>query len=283
MKSRVSLRVAASVILAGAAAVAAVQPAQAFTYTGTPALAAATCSPKLQGLFLSPASVPGGAPSIVTVTLTCAAPKAETIALSGFPGTRVPQKLRVPAGKNKASGRVTTLTRRSVRSGWITGKFGGRSRRARLRVSVTPKTCKSPALSAVSLPGLAYVGDRVVLSVKLTCPSASAVRLSLASADAPASAPLIQPRATATIGAYYRTASIVLVPKAYLPGQYKSTVSVRHGTKTLSRTITVDPGLSEFANNGDSCSPDAVNLSIFFTGEVPAGGLTVKLRSDNAA
>ena len=78
--------------------------------------------------------------------------------------------------------------------------------------------------------------------------------------------------------------NVVLTPKTYEPGQYKSTVSVRYGGRTLSAPITVDPGLSGFVNSPDSCSPNSVDLSIFFTGEVPAGGLTVKLKSsDNAA
>jgi len=86
-----------------------------------------------------------------------------------------------------------------------------------------------------------------------------------------------------TIGAYYQAVNVVLAPKTYEPGQYRSTVSVRYGGKTISRTITVDPGLSQFANSPDSCSPNSVNLYIFFTGEVPSGGLTVKLKSDNVA
>lgn len=219
----------------------------------------------------------------MTATLTCAAHKAQTITLKGFPGTRVPAALHVAADKVSAAGTITTATRNTVVRGWITGTLGKTSRRALLTVSATPKTCQSPALSAVSLPSLAYVGDHVVLRVKLTCTPARGVRISLASTDAPAAAPVIPVPATVTIGAYYRTVNIVLAPKAYRPGQYKSTVTVRYGGRNLSRTITVDPGLSEFVNSPDSCSPNSVNLSIFFTGEVPSSGLTVKLKSDNAA
>ena len=75
--------------------------------------------------------------------------------------------------------------------GWITGTLGKTSRRAQLTVGATPKTCQSPALSAASLPSLAYVGDHVVLGLKLTCTPAKAVRLSLTSTGAPAAAPAI--------------------------------------------------------------------------------------------
>jgi hypothetical protein len=279
----ISVRAIMTVSLLVAAVVICVQPAQAGQSARTRAVAAAACSPTLHGVSLSPASVPGGAPSTVTATLTCSAKKAQTITLKGFPGTRVPAALHVAAGRISATGTITTATRKAAVRGWIIGTLGKTSRRALLTVGVTPKTCKSPALSAASLPSLAYVGDHVVLAVKLTCTPARAVRLSLASTDAPTAAPVIPVPATVTIGAYYRAVNIVLAPKTYLPGQYRSTVSVRYGGRTISRTITVDPGLSEFANSPDSCSPDSVNLSIFFTGEIPSSGLTVKLKSDNAA
>jgi hypothetical protein len=219
----------------------------------------------------------------VTATLTCTAKKTQTISLKGFPGIRVPATLHVAAGKMSASGTITTATRKAAVRGWITGTLGRTARRARLTVGATPKTCAAPALLAVSLPSLAYVGDHVFLAVKLTCTPAKAIRLSLASTDATPSAPVIPVPATVTIGAYYHAVNIVLAPRAYEPGQYTSTVSVRYGGRAQSRTITVDPGLSGFANSPDSCSPNSVNLEIFFTGEVPSGGLTVKLKSDNAA
>lgn len=281
--TRMSVRAVAAVSLVVAAVVVCVQPARAVQPPRTRAVAAATCSHALRGLSLSPASVPGGAPSRVTATLTCAAKKAQAITLKGFPGVRVPAALVVAVGRISASGTITTATRKAAVRGWITGTLGTTTRRALLTVGVTPKTCRSPALSAISLPSLAHAGDHVVLGVKLTCTPARAVRLSLASASAPAPAPVVPVPATVTIGAYYRAVNIMLTPKAYLPGQYRSTVSVRYGGRNLSRTMTVDPGLSEFANSPDSCSPDSVNLSILFTGQVPAGGLIVKLRSDNAA
>ena len=285
MKTRVPIRVIAVVFLLVAAAVVSVsaQSAQAVEHAQTRAVAAATCSPTLRAISLSPASVPGGASSTVTATLTCTAKKAQTVTLKGFAGTRVPAALHVAAGKISATGTITTATRKATLRGWITGTLGKTTKRALLTVGVTPKTCGSPALSAVSLPSLAYVGDHVVLAVKLTCTPARAVRLSLASADTPAAAPRIPVPATATVGAYYGATNIVLAPKAYQPGQYKSTVSVHYGSKSLSRTITVDPGLSVFANSEDSCSPNSANPYIFFTGEIPSGGLTVKLKSNNSA
>jgi hypothetical protein len=274
---------AVAVVLPAAFLVLAVQPALAQQAALKTVAAPARCSPGLRSIALSPGSVPGGASTTATVVLTCAASKAQSVTLSGFPGTLFPRKLRVAAGKTEMSVTISTETRRHAAHGWITGKLGKTSRRVHLTIGVTPKTCKSPQLSGVSLPNLVYVGAHADLTVKLSCPSASAVRLSLASSGNPSSAPAIPAPAAVRVGAYFRTATFVLTPKAYLPGQYSARVSVHHGGRTLSRTITVDPGLSEFGNSPDSCSPNDVNLYLFFTGNVPAGGLTVKLRSSNAA
>jgi len=283
VKTRISLRAVAAVFFLAAALVISLQPAQAVQHARAQAVSAATCSPALRDISVSPESVPGGAPSTVTATLTCTARKAQTVSLTGFRGTRVPARLHIAAGHISASGTIITVTRKRAVRGWITGILGKSTRRGLLKIGETPKTCKSPALSAVSMPNLAYVGDHVVLAVKLTCTPAKAVRLSLTSTVVPASAPAIRLPATPTIGAYYRVVKIALAPVAYLPGQYKAKLSVRYGSKIRSRTITVDPGLSEFANSPDSCSPNSVNPYIYFTGNVPSGGLIVRLKSDNTA
>ena len=278
---RVAVGVVAAVSLLIAAVMMCAQPALAVP--SAPTTAAAVCSPTLKGISLSPASVPGGAPSMVTATLTCTPSKAVTITFKGFSGTRVPAALHVPAGKSAAWAAITTSTRKTAERGWITGILGKTSRRAELTVTATPKTCSSPALSAASLPSLAYVGDHVVLGLKLTCTTAKAVKLSLKPTVAAAGAPAIPVPATVTIGAYYQSVNVTLTPKTYELGQYKSTISVHYGARTYSRTITVDPGLSEFVNSPSSCSANSVYLNILFTGEIPSSGLTVKLKSSDSA
>jgi hypothetical protein len=284
MKSRNWISAVAAFLLVVAVAVVSAQPTQAAVrHARTQAAAIAACTPGLKSISLRPASVPGGAPSTVTATLTCAPTTAQTIALTGFSGAQVPASVQVPAGKISASGTITTATRTNAVSGSITGTLGQTSQQAVLAIRVTPKTCTSPALSAVSLPSLAYVGDHPALKVKLSCATASPVQVSLASTAAPASAPAVPVPATVTIGEYYSSASITLAPMAYEPGQYASTVSASYGGATLSSTVTVDPGLSVFSNSPDSCSPNDVNLEILFTGSIPSSGLTVNLKSDNPA
>jgi hypothetical protein len=238
----------------------------------------ATCSPSLQKVTLSPASVPGGAGSTVTATLSCATPRALTIGLKGFAGVSVPAALHVAAGKSRASAGIATATTKTARRGWIVATLGSVRREALLTVGVTPRTCASPVLSSATLPALAYVGDHPVLALRLSCAAGAAVRLSVTSSNASLPVP-----ATVTIGRYYSAVNVSLTPKAFQPGQYQSTITVHHATKTLTRAITVNPGLSIFTAQADSCSPNSIHPDILFTGLIPAGGLSVKLKSDNPA
>jgi hypothetical protein len=270
VKPRRSISGIAAFSLLVAGVVTAIQPAQATL--GAPA----ACSPTLRGVTLAPASVPGGASSTVTATVSCAPAKALTVALVGFNGAHVPSALHVAAGKTSASGTITTAARTKAMRGWITEKLGTASKRALLTIGVTPKTCKSPALSAISLPSLSFVGNRPVLAVKLSCVPAKAVRLSLKSTNANLPVP-----ATVTVGAYYGTASLALTPRAYQPGQYKSTVSVHDGTRTLAKAITVDPGLSLFSAPATILS-GPVQMRVSLTGKAPTGGTKVTLKSSSS-
>ncbi|MCW2929830.1 MAG: hypothetical protein JWM19_792 [Actinomycetia bacterium] len=246
---------------------------------------AAVCSPALAKVALSPASVPGGAGSTVTATLNCATPRALSVALKGFSGVRVPSVLHVAAGKTTGTAAIATATTTKAKRGWILATLGNVRREALLTIGVTPKTCKSPVLAATTLPTLAYVGDHPVLTVKLSCTAAATVKVTLTGSVTPSDASLTVPTSV-SIGKYYSVATVALSPKAYrgyMPGQYKAAVSARLGSRDLTRVMTVDPGLLIFDDTPDSCSPNDVSLDILFTGDVPAGGLTVKLKSSNAA
>jgi hypothetical protein len=275
---------AITALITGAAALS-LPLGSALTGPAAQASPAAVCSPALAKIALSPASVPGGAGSTVTATLSCATPKALSITLKGFSGVRVPSVLHVAAGKETGSAAIATATTSKAKRGWITATLGKVLREALLTVGVTPKTCKSPVLASATLPALAYVGDHPVLALKLSCTAAATVKITLTASvtpSGPSGASLPVP-ASVTIGKYYSAATVTLTLKAYEPGQYKATISARLGSRSFTRTITVDPGLASFTNSPDSCSPNDVNLDVLFTGILPAGGLTVKLKSNNAA
>jgi hypothetical protein len=240
--------------------------------------AAATCSPTLESVTLSPASVPGGASSTFTATLNCATPKALAISVKGFPGAKVPATLKVATGKKSGSVTITTATTKTARQGAITATLGKVSRGTHLAIDVTPVTCASPVLTSATLPALAYVGDHPVLAITLSCAASAPVRLSVTSSNANVPVP-----ATVTIGKFYSAASVRLTPKALDAGQYTSTIAVSLAAVTLSAAITVDPGLAKLELTPQSSGPNDFSTQILFTGGLPAGGEVVALKSDNAA
>jgi len=241
---------------------------------------AASCQPALSRLTLQPSTVPGGAPSKVTAILNCATPKALTISLRGFAGVTVPAALQVAAGKTAASGTIKTATTKTTRHGTIAATLGPVRKTAALTVAPTPKICTTPVLASFSLPALSYVGAHPVAAIKLSCAAAGTVRLTVRSSSKYLPIP-----ATVSIYKYYAAATVPLTPKAYQLGQYHATVYVRYGTRTLTRTITIDPGLASVSMTGGAGSPepDFVSFDVTLTGYAPAGGLTVKISSSNSA
>jgi hypothetical protein len=239
---------------------------------------AAVCHPALRGIALAHSSIPGGASDAARVTLSCAAPTAVLVRMHGFTGVMVPAAVSVARGKSSATATVRSVVSRVTRRGSVVAALGNVRRSAALTVTKTPPSCKSPALTRMSLAGLAYVGDHPVATIHLTCAPLTPIRLSLSSTSTNVPVP-----ATVTVGRYYDYAQVTLVPKAYDPGQYTATIAVRHGGRSLSRTIVVDPGLHIVDISPVSDMPDDVMLDVLFTGVIPAGGETVKLASSNAA
>jgi hypothetical protein len=242
------------------------------------ASAAATCRPALKDLALSAASVPGGADVTVTVTLTCDAPAALTVRMSGFRGVTTPATLRVAKRRSAARAVLRTAVTATARRGEIEATLGRTHRRAGLTVTRTPRTCRTPELTGFSLPGLVYVGDRPTAVLRLSCAPAAPIRLSLTSSNSDLPVP-----AKVIAGRYYNTVTVDLAPKADQAGQYTARLTARLGSRSLTRGITVDPGLALFQIPPEGGVPDAVDLNILFTGGLPAGGLTVKLASDSPA
>jgi hypothetical protein len=265
----VSFLFAGTLALAGVGATAVLPAQQA---------GAATCRPALRGLAVSPASVPGGAPAVATVTLTCAPPAAVKVKLAGFKGVTVPGTLTVARGKASATVTVKTATTTAARHGAITAALGPVRKSAAVAVAKTPRSCAKPVLTGFTVPSLAYVGQHPVATITLSCAPTIPIRLAFASSNAYLPAP-----ATVTVGRYYDSALVTLAPEKDTYGQYASALTVKDGAASLARSITVDPGLSELQIVADPTDPDAIELNTLFTGIVPTGGLTVKYASSSKA
>jgi hypothetical protein len=239
---------------------------------------AARCQPALRSVTLASPSVPGGASDAMKVTLSCAAPTAVSVKLRGFTGVTVPTEVLIARDKTSATATVRSAVSKVTRSGMITARLGRGRHSAALTVTRTPRTCKSPTITGMSLVSLAYVGDRPAATIRLSCAPLKRVRLAFSSSSTNVPVP-----ATVAVGQYYDYARLTLAPKAYEPGQYAATIKVRYGSRSVSRRITIDPGLSLIQIPAVSNSPDDVVLNVLFTGQIPAGGETVRLTSSNAA
>jgi hypothetical protein len=238
---------------------------------------AATCRPALKGVTLSPASVPGGAPATAKVTLSCRAPAAVTVGLTGFTGAAAPRSVRVARGRLTGDAVIATSVTHVARHGHIKATLRKVVRTAALSITRTPRTCKNAALSSMSVASLVYVGQRPQLTLRLSCAAAAPVRVALTSSNS-----LLPVPASVTIGRYYRSAAVSVDPKASELGQYSASVTAKLGKKSLAQTITVDPGLGSFTI--PPCSePNCVAPDVLFTGPIPAGGYTVQLASNNPA
>jgi hypothetical protein len=241
------------------------------------AAGAAKCRPALAGLSLSPASVPGGASTRAKVTLTCAGASAVTVRMTGFAAVSVPKTVRVRAHASSASVTIRTSVRPAPKRGPIKVTLGRASRQARLTITRTPRSCANPRLTGLTLTRLAYVGNHPAAVIRLSCAPKRPARLALASTSSFLPVP-----ATVTIGRYYTSATVTLNPRADEAGPYTATVRVKFASRSLSRTVTVNPGLAVFSNPPSS-EPNSVDPEALFTGTIPAGGYTVHLSSSNPA
>lgn len=247
------------------------------TYLPQQSVHAATCRPTLTKVSVSPASVPGGASSKGTVTLSCDATAALTVHLSGFKGVKVPSAIHVGRGKNHAVTTIRTSVRSGAKRGDIEATLGRTHRKATLTVTKTPRSCRSPRLTGLTAPSLLYVGSPSAATIHVSCAPTAAIRLRLHSSNSDLPVP-----ATITVGRYYDYATVPLDPKADEEGRYSAVLTVRYGRKAEAKPMTVDPGLSVFAIPPSS-EPNFVQPDALFTGIVPAGGLTVRLSSSNPA
>jgi len=239
------------------------------------AASSAKCRPALAGFSLSPPSVPGGASTRGKVTLSCGASRRVTLRMSGFSGAIVPKSVQVPAHHTSVSVTIRTSVRSAKTHGTIKVTLGRSSRRAQLTITRTPRSCRAPKLTGFKLARLVYVGNHPAAVIHLSCAPERPARLSMTSTSSFLPVP-----ATITIGRYYNSATVVLKPKADEAGQYTAKIRVRRGSRSLARTLTVNPGLAEFTNPPSS-EPNSVGPDVSFTGIIPAGGYTVQFSSSN--
>lgn len=235
---------------------------------------AAPCRPALKKIGLSKGSVVGGGSVTGTITLSCKTTRPVTVRLRGFAGIKVPANVRVAKRKSSAKFTIKTSVTSTIRRGTVEASLGTVRRKAKL--AVMPRPCR-PALKGFTVPGLAYAGDKATATVSLSCAPGSNIKISLSSDRSTLAVP-----GSVTVVRGRSSASVPLTAALVAGGQYRARVTAGYGGRSLSRDITVNPGLKS-VDIPASSSPNSVSVDPLFTGPAPAGGLTVKVVSDNSA
>lgn len=234
---------------------------------------AQACRPSLTKVSLARSVAIGGTSVRGRVILSCAPARAVTVHLFGFRGVKVPSTVRVAKAKRTAAFAVTTYRTRTVRKGVIAASFGGVRKTAAL--AVRPDPCR-PTLKAFTVPSRVYAGSKGTGTVRLTCAPRSSTTLALRSADSRLRVPT---QVTVRAG---RASAPVSMSAALVDGdQYRTSLTVRYGTKRLTRSVVVNPGLRE-VDISPSSDLNSFDPTVCLTGSAPAGGLTVRLAADNA-
>ncbi|SEG67350.1 hypothetical protein SAMN04489712_108279 [Thermomonospora echinospora] len=134
-----------------------------------------------------------------------------------------------------------------------------------------------PALTGFTAPAVAHAGDEVSGEVSLSCAPGSNVKISLRSDRSSLAVP-----ATVTVRRGQTRAAVPLTVKPVEGPQYTARVTAGYKGRSLARDVTVNPGL-KMVEIPPSTAPNFVSLYILFTGPAPAGGMTVRMASDNPA
>ncbi len=244
---------------------------------------AASSSPTVTGLSLSPDTVVEGSNSTGTVTLNAAAPTGGlvvSLTSGNASAATVPASVTVSAGADAASFTVSSGTTTSTSSSVITASAGGVSATALFTVTSANPTLSNLSISPLSVTG----GSSATGTVTLTAPATgNGVPVSLSSESAIASVP---PGVTVDPGA--STAAFTITTSSVTTSQ-STIIRATHGTASRAFTLSVTPAATGPAVTSVTLSESSVVGGTPVTGTVrlasaaPSGGTTVFLSSDNTA
>jgi hypothetical protein len=242
-------------------------------------------SVSLTSVALNPASLTGGAQSSTgTVTLSAAVPSggAEIVLSSNNSAAPVPANVTVPAGASSATFTVTTATVSTSTSVTISASYDGVTQTASLTILPPPlPTLTSLMLSPSSVAGGTQSSTGTV-TLSTAAPSGGA-QVFLSSGTSAAQVPTSVTVPTGAISATFPVATGQVTTSTSV------TISASYNGVTLTAPLTVLPPplptltslmLSPSSvSGGTQSSTGTVTLSA----AAPAGGVQVRLSSDNSA
>lgn len=236
----------------------------------------------LNSVTVTPATVAGGAPATLTVTLTSAAPASgiSVITSSNSAAFPVPSSLTVPAGQFSISVAVQTTAVTASTPATITATYNGMTKTA--NVAVVPVVLPTLTSLAVNPSTVAGGGSATVL-VTLSGPAPStgaAVTLSSNSATFPVPATLTVPTGRRSASLTVQTTAVTVSTAVTVTATYNSTTT----TATATVAPVVLPSLSKVAIAPSSIPGGATaTLTITLGAPAPSGGASVTLSSNATA
>jgi hypothetical protein len=248
------------------------------TYGATQTASFAVNRPALSSVRLSPTSVPGGATSIGTVTLTGPAPTGGavvTLSSSNPSAAQVPASVTVAGNATTATFTVTTSAVGSNTAVTISGTYGA--------TQTTSLTVLTGSLSSVTLSPTSIVGGTSSTGTVRLAASAPAGGAVITLSSSNTSAAQVPASVTVAAGATTGTFTVTTTPVA---SNTTATITGSYGVSTSATLVVTAPTLT---GNGVTVSPNSViggsssTGTVKLTGPAPAGGAVVTLSSSNTA
>lgn len=240
------------------------------------AATAAACRPALASLQLTAPTPYAGTTLTGTVRLRCVPARATKVVLTGTGGAQAPRTVTVPRGQRVRTFSVRTSTSDSARRASVAARLDGRTVRDVVRLRPTPNC--SQALESVSVPTLLHAGDRLTGEVRMRCIALNPTRVTVRSDQAHL---VVGP--TVVVPAGKRSVSFPVTAALADGPTYGAQVTASFGGASGRQAVTVQPGLKDISISQLLGYPNDFFLVYHFTGDVPVGGLTLRVASNRSA
>jgi hypothetical protein len=245
--------------------------AGAFAVPLSGSASATTCS-SLSGISLSTTSVTATASLRARVRLRCAVSRAVTVRLTGTSGLRVPTSVVVRRGARSAVATIGTLPTSTTRKDTVRAFLGG----ARRTASLTVRTGCASRISGFTTPAGLYAGEKATGTLTLGCAPASDVSVALRSDDPTLTAP-----SRVTVRAGHTGAAIPVSASLAFADQRTSHLTATYAGLGRRSSVLITPGLAFLEVDPTTSGPGMVDVEVALTGEAPAAGIKVSLKSSD--
>ncbi len=236
----------------------------------------AVAPPTLSSFAVSPSTVPGGAPSTGTVTLTGPAATGGLVVTltSSSPKATMPSSVTIPAGASSVTFTVTTTGVSQSTSVTLFAGQGGTAKSTTL--VITPTTLSSVSISPTTVTG----GTSATGTVTLNGPAPTGgITVSLTSSSASAAVPtsVVIPSGSTSATFAITTSSVATTVTATITGALNGNSA--SGTLTILTPLLLTVSPNPTAVVGGNSAVGTITLARV----APAGGATISLSASGGA